>query len=119
MRTPRDLPRTLPAVLFIALLGFATFIVLQPFLPAIVWAAMVVVASWPLMKALQVHLWGSRAAAVGAMTLGLLMGLFVPLTLAIGTLIENADQLVGLARSLNELLQQPPPGSSGYPFLFR
>lgn len=109
MRTPRDLPRTLPAVLFIALLGFATFIVLQPFLPAIVWAAMVVIASWPLMKALQVRLWGSRAAAVGVMTLGLLMGLFVPLTLAIGTLIENADQLVGLARSLNELLQQPAP----------
>ena len=38
---PRDLPRIVIGVLFIALLGFGSLFVLKPFLPALVWATMI------------------------------------------------------------------------------
>lgn len=104
-----DLPRTLLAILFIGLLLIGSLLVLRPFLPALVWATMLVVASWPLMRGLQTRLGGSRAAAVTVMSLSLLLVLIVPLTLAITTLITNAGQLVDIARGLQQFLLSPPP----------
>ena len=42
---PRDLTRTTLAVLFIGVLIAASFWVLRPFLPALIWATMIVVAT--------------------------------------------------------------------------
>lgn len=104
-----DLPRTLLAILFIALLLTGSLLVLRPFLPALVWATMLAVASWPLMRSIQARLGGSRAAAVTVMSLSLLLVLIVPLTLAIVTLVTNAGQLVDMARGLQQFLLSPPP----------
>ena len=52
-----DLTSVTLAVLFIAGLISASFWILQPFLPAIVWATAIVVASWPLMREIQHRLW--------------------------------------------------------------
>jgi predicted PurR-regulated permease PerM len=105
----RDLTRTALAVLFIAILIGFSFWILRPFLGAIVWATMIVVATWPLMVAVQARLWGKRALAVTVMTLALLLVLVVPLSLAIGTIVANADTIAGWAKSLATFKVPPPP----------
>ena len=65
---PTDLPRTTLGVLLIIVLIGLTIWILRPFLAAIVWALMIVVATWPVMRKLQTWLWGKRTLAVVAMT---------------------------------------------------
>jgi predicted PurR-regulated permease PerM len=98
-----DIARGVLAVLFIVALIGSSLWILRPFLGAIVWAATIVVATWPLMIALQSKLWGKRALAVTLMTLLLLCVLVVPLTLAIGAIVANADEIVAWAKSLAEI----------------
>jgi predicted PurR-regulated permease PerM len=105
----RDLTRTVFAVLFIGGLIGASFWILRPFLGAIIWAVMIVVSTWPAMLALQGRLWGKRTLAVTVMTLALLSILVVPFSLAIGTIIANAETIVGWAKSLATLKMPPPP----------
>ena len=58
---PHDIPRTMFAVLFIGGLIAASLWILRPFLPAVVWATMIVVATWPVLLRVQGWLWGRRA----------------------------------------------------------
>ena len=94
----RDLARTTFAVLFIGLLLGASLWILRPFLGPAIWATMVVVATWPVMKRVQSLLWGRRALAVTVMTVLLLLLFVVPLMLAIVTIVGNADELVTWAK---------------------
>jgi predicted PurR-regulated permease PerM len=91
---PRDLTRTLLASLFLGALIYASVTILRPFLVPGIWAAMIVVTTWPAMLALQRRLWNRRALAVTAMTLILLLAIAVPLALAVGALVLNADDIV-------------------------
>ena len=104
-----DLTRTTLAVLFIGGLIAASFWILRPFLGAIIWAIMIVVPTWPIMLRVQARLRNRRGYAVVVMTLALLLVLVVPLTLAIGTVVDNADVIVGWAKSLAHLSVPPPP----------
>jgi predicted PurR-regulated permease PerM len=105
----RDLTRVVLSVLGIGLLITGTFWVLSPFLGALLWATMIVVATWPLMVGLQARLGGKRGAAVAVMTIALLLALFVPLYWAVATLVEQADRIADLVRSLPDLRVPPPP----------
>jgi predicted PurR-regulated permease PerM len=96
----RDITRGVLAVLFIVALIGSSLWILRPFLGAIVWAATIVVATWPLMISVQAWLWGRRALAVTVMTVLLLCVLVVPLTFTIGTIVSNVDDIVGWVRSL-------------------
>jgi predicted PurR-regulated permease PerM len=60
----RDLTRSLLTVIFIVALIGSTIWILRPFIGAAVWAATIVVATWPLMIALQKRLWHKRSLAV-------------------------------------------------------
>ena len=106
---PHDLTRTVLAVLSIGILIAASFWIVRPFLPAVIWATMIVVASWPLMLRIEARLWGSRALAVTVMTLGLLFVLIVPLALAVGTIVNNAEEMVGWVKGLKTVTLPPPP----------
>ena len=75
----RDLTRTTLALLFLGALIFASLYILKPFLPAIVWATMIVIATWPILLKVQRNLWGSRILATIVMTLMLLLVLIIPL----------------------------------------
>jgi predicted PurR-regulated permease PerM len=98
-RTPgRDLARVTFGVLFIGLLLGVSLWVLRPFLGPLVWATMVVVATWPLMLRVQAATGGRRWLAVTAMTLLLLLLFVVPLVMAIVTIVGNADRLIDWAR---------------------
>jgi len=113
-----DLPRTTLGVIFIGGLIAASFWILQPFLPAVVWATMVVVATWNVMLAVQARLWGKRALAVATMTLLLLLVLIVPLSIAITTIADSSDRILALGRSLATFkLSSPPDWVVGLPLL--
>jgi len=105
----QDVTRISLSVLFIAVLLTACFWIMNPFLSAIIWAAMIVIASWPMMLSIQSRLGGRRNLAVLVMTLLLLGILIVPLALAISTVIEKAQDLFANRESLSLLKIPPPP----------
>ena len=109
INAPFDVTRTTLAVLFISILILASFWLLRPFLTPFIWAATIVVATWPLMLSLQHRLWGKRRLAAAAMTIGLLLVMVVPFTLAVVTIVDKADDIVGWVKSLASFTIPPPP----------
>ncbi len=108
-RLTQDLARTVLAVLSIGgLIGVSVWI-LKPFLPSLIWAVMIVVATWPLMLKAQRYLGGRRALAVIAMTLALLLVFIVPILLAVVTIAENADRITSWLKTLASMQLPPPP----------
>jgi predicted PurR-regulated permease PerM len=105
----RDLTRTTLGVLLIGMLIAGNFWILQPFLPSLLWAVMIVVATWPLMLGVQARLWGKRGLAVAVMTLALLLVFIAPFSLAVGTIVGNAEQISDWAKSLKTLALSAPP----------
>lgn len=110
MTEPRDdLPRSTLGVLIIAGLILAAFWVLRPFLGPAIWATTIVVATWPLMLRLQRLLFGRRSLAVLVMTLVLMVVFVLPIVLAVITLVENVDEIVGAGRRLAGIRFTTPP----------
>jgi predicted PurR-regulated permease PerM len=121
MTTPlpsRDLARSTLAVLFIGVLIAANFWILKPFLPSLVWAVIIVVASWPILLRAQSLLGGKRGAAVAVMTLGLLALLIAPLILAVVTILDNVARVRELLKVLEAQGLPPLPAwVSGIPLV--
>src|SRR6185369_6250299 len=69
----RDLTRITLAVAAIGALTAATFWILRPFIAPTIWATMIVVATWPVLLALQRRMGGRRWLAALAMTLIMLL----------------------------------------------
>jgi predicted PurR-regulated permease PerM len=105
----RDLTRITLSVLGIGLLIAGSLWVLLPFLVSLLWATMIAVSTWPLLLAIQRQLGGRRGAAVGVMTLALLLLLFIPLYLAVATLLEQSDRIVELVKELPTMRVPAPP----------
>jgi predicted PurR-regulated permease PerM len=90
----RDIPRITLVVLVIGVMIVGSLWVLRPFIAATVWAATVVVATWPMMLGLQSRLGGRRWLAVALMTGAMLLLLVVPLVLAVSTIADHAEDVV-------------------------
>jgi len=105
----QDLSRITLAVLFIAALIGASLWIVLPFLPAIIWAATLVIATWPIMRWVQARLWNSRALAVTIMTLTLLVLFVVPFWLATATVVRNAGQIPQWVESISTMEMPLPP----------
>jgi predicted PurR-regulated permease PerM len=104
----RDLARIVLSVLLIFILIAASFWILRPFVLSIVWAAMIAVATWPLMIRLQARV-RSRAVAVILMSAAMVLVFVVPMVLAIQTLIDNADTMKRWGQLLATASIPPPP----------
>ncbi len=104
-----DLSRVMLQVVFIGGLIVGCFWILQPFLLAIVWAIMIVVATWPILLIAQAFFRGRRGPAVTTMIVLLLLLLLVPLSFAIVAIAQNADEIIGFAKSLSSISVPPPP----------
>jgi predicted PurR-regulated permease PerM len=104
-----DLTRTTLAILFIAALIGGSLWILKPFLPAIIWATMLAIATWPLLQSLQSKLWNSRALAVAVITTAILVIFVVPFWLAIGTIVRHSGQIIEWAEHLAATGLPPPP----------
>jgi predicted PurR-regulated permease PerM len=112
-----DLTRTVLSVLLIGVLIAASFWVLRPFLLASVWAAMIVVATWPLMLKLHAKL-HSRTLAMLVMTGAMLLIFVVPLVLAVQAIVANIDTITRWLTALPTLTIPPPPNwVSGIPLV--
>ncbi|MFM4649614.1 AI-2E family transporter YdiK [Aeromonas bivalvium] len=101
-----DLAKITLGVLFLSILIISCFMVLRPFLPALVWATMITIATWPLMRMMQRLLWGKRALAALFMTLVLLLMFVIPLFMALANVAEKAPMLIELGTNLSH---SPPP----------
>ena len=104
-----DLARTTFSVLFIGAMLVACFWILGPFLPALIWASTLVIATFPLMLRVQEALWNIRVLAVAVMTAVLLLVFVIPFWLAIGTILDHATQIVGVVRALETFRLPPAP----------
>jgi predicted PurR-regulated permease PerM len=116
-RASTDVTHTTLSVLFLALLAAATFWVLRPFLTAILWATIVCLAMWPLLMRLEAILRGRRGLAVTIMTATILLVVFVPVTLALMTIVRNAHNITADIKLLESTaLPAPPAWLEGLPF---
>jgi predicted PurR-regulated permease PerM len=117
MDGPSELTRTTLAVLFVAGLIGTSFWILWPFLPAMIWATTLVVATWPIMLRVQRRLWNKRGLAIAVMTLALLVIFVLPFWLAIATITEHFDRIAGWVTTLAAFkLPEPPHWLEGLPF---
>ena len=107
-RSP-DIARTTFQLFALGALTASSFWIVRPFLVALTWATMIVVATWPLLLHAQAWLGGRRSLAVALMTIALLLILVVPLYLGIETIVENANRIVDWSKSLTTLSIPPPP----------
>ncbi len=106
---PGDLTRTTLTVLVVGVLLMATLYIVRPFLPALVWAITIVVATWPLLLRLQRLLWHSRALAVAVATVAILVVAVLPFWLATSVVIGRSDQLISLVQDATSLQVPPAP----------
>jgi predicted PurR-regulated permease PerM len=108
-QTTYDITSTTLKVLFISLLIAAGFWTIRPFLTPLIWAIVIVVATWPAMLKAQAILRGKRWAAVLVMSIVLLMLLVVPLTVAVTTIVDKADAIAAWVKSLSSWTVASPP----------
>lgn len=104
----RDLTRSVLAILLMAVLIGTSFWILRPFLLAVVWAMMIVVATWPLMLRVQAAL-RRRAMAVAVMSAAILLVFVVPLLLAVQTIVANMDTITRWMRAAGTASIPPSP----------
>lgn len=114
-----DVTRILLAVVTIGGLIAATFWVLRPFLPALIWATMIVVATWPMMRAVQRRLGGRRVLAVMVMTAGMVVIVVAPIAVGIVVVVQHAaGDVVEWSKSLSaSVAAGPPAGLSDLPLV--
>ena len=92
--------------------------VLRPFIPALLWATMTVVATWPILLAVQRRVKGKRWIATTVMTVAMLLVFAVPLMLTIGTIVRHVDDITGWANGFSGVeLGEPPAWISGMPMV--
>jgi predicted PurR-regulated permease PerM len=107
-RSP-DLARTTLQLLALGTLIASSLWIVRPFLPALTWAIMIVVATWPVLLSVQDWFGGKRSLAVVAMTTVLLLLLVVPLYFGVSAIVTNADQIAEWSKSLAALAVPQPP----------
>jgi predicted PurR-regulated permease PerM len=109
VQAPHDVTRTTLQVLAIGIFIIAVVWIIRPFLAPIIWASMIVVTTWPILRALQTRLKNKRSLAAAIMTAGLLLIVLVPISLALIAIIRGADDVYIWAKSLKSLKLPPLP----------
>src|SRR3982751_3194202 len=92
-----ELIRSIFVVTILGLLFAFSLWVLKPFMPALIWATMIAVATWPLMLAVQAKLWRKRWVAVLVMTVAMSLVFLIPLALAVGTIVSHVGDITAWA----------------------
>ena len=101
----------------VAALVWGTLAVLRPFLPSILWAGIIVVATWPIMLRIERWCGGRRSLAVAAMSGGLFIVVVAPVALLLGTLVTRLPELRDLGgRVMAGPWPGPPPWVTSLPF---
>ena len=108
-QVPGDVPRIMLLVIIIGLLLAGSLWTLLPFLGALAWATMIVIATWPILLLVQRRAGGRRPVAVAVMTLLALAMFIAPLLAAVGTLLDAAQRSPAVLSDFVERGLGPPP----------
>lgn len=110
--------KRLVRIALVTLLAFGCFLILQPFIAAILFAAIVCVTTWPLHAWLLARLGGRSALTSTLMILMLMLVVLLPMILLA---ISLADAVPLLAEKLRDVIHRaamgPPDWLAGIPFL--
>lgn len=104
-----ELTRTLLGAIFLGGLIVASLWILRPFIAAAVWATMIVVATWPVLLWFQARLWKRRWLAVVALNGILLLVFAVPLSLVVGTIVVNSDEIAAQIKFIADFRMPAAP----------
>ncbi|MBB1493209.1 AI-2E family transporter [Paracoccus sp. MC1854] len=88
-------------------LGIGCFVVISPFLTAIMWAAVLCWSTWPVYRQFERALGGRRGPAAALMTLAAALVIVAPFVLLVAALAESVGDLV---RVLGRVVEEGPPG---------
>lgn len=91
----------------VAFVAVGCFLVLRPFLSALMWAIILCLSSWPLYARLVKLFGGRRTLAAAVMTLATVLVLLAPFV-AMG--IGLADDVARFSHGVQRVLSTPPPG---------
>jgi predicted PurR-regulated permease PerM len=105
---PSPLDSTITLVV-LAVLVVGVFMVLQPFLSAIVWAAVLAATTWPVFAWLRRHLSGRSGLAATVVTVLALLVVVTPFVIVGATLAENSDRVSAFLRGWMERGPPDPP----------
>jgi predicted PurR-regulated permease PerM len=109
LRPQADIARILLIIVILSLLIFGSLYIVRPFLPALIWATMIVVATWPVMIGIQKRVSGRRWIAVTVMLVGLLVVIVLPLYAAVSTIAEHGGGIIEQTKALPNYTLPPPP----------
>jgi predicted PurR-regulated permease PerM len=98
-------------VVALAALSLACFLVLRPFLSALLWAALLTFSTWPIFRVLRTRLRLSATLAALVMVLATFLLIGLPLVFATPTRREDID---ALRAALEALLSQDLPDMGGW-----
>ena len=102
----------------IALLIVGCFVVLRPFMSALLWAAILCTTAWPLYQRLVARLRGQASLAALIMVLLLAVALLTPFIVVGATIADNADRVASWWRGMVEAGPPEPPGwVAEFPFI--
>ncbi len=113
--------KQIEALLLIALVGLlalGSFLVLLPFLSALLWASILCFATWPVFQRLTGWLGGRRTLAASVMCLAVTAFLVAPFIIVGASLADNVANLSRLLQSaLANASPNPPQWLSGVPLV--
>lgn len=116
-----DRQRLIEALFAAAALSFLAigcFLVLRPFLSALMWAVILCYASWPAYRWLESRLGGRRTLTAVLMTLAVAAVLVLPFVIVGFTLADNVSAWVGAVKAwVAHGLPPPPAWVSGLPLV--
>jgi predicted PurR-regulated permease PerM len=107
---PSRIDQTLTLVV-LALLIVGCFLVLRPFMTALLWAAILCTTAWPLYQRLLARLHGHASLAALVMVLLIALVLIAPFIVVGATIADNADRV---AVWWGQLLATGPPDPPGW-----
>ena len=111
MKSPdsSDIARVLFVVAILCALTIGTLYVMRPFIPGFIWATTIVVATWPVMLAVERRCGNRRWIATVIMLLILLVVMILPLYEAISTLAQHGGEIIEHVRDLPDYALTAPP----------
>lgn len=112
-RQPVDIARVLLVIAILAGLTIGSLYILRPFLPGLVWATTNVVATRPVLLAIQRRCGGRRWIATIVMLLLLLFVIVLPLYQVIATLALHGGAIMAAIKSLPDYALLAPPAWVG------
>jgi len=117
MNTAKNIEQLI-AISLLMLLLIGSFLVLQPFISALLWAALLCYATWPLFVRLNQRLQGRRNTTAALLCIALTTIVVVPVVIVALSLADNVSQLNGMLHTLlAQGLPPPPDWVSGLPLV--